>query len=55
MRVESIINRDFVVLIADRVSEMNKMIENFAEFYEIIDVVYHIREDHVEAGVIYNY
>ena len=55
MRLEPCINRDFAVFRANNVSELNKIVEELSEFYEILDVIYHIRKDYVEAGIIYNY
>lgn len=48
-------NRDFTVFRAKSICEMNAMIEEFGEFYEILDIVLHIKKDYVEAGIIYNY
>ena len=55
MRIEPSINRDFAIFRANKVSELNKIVEELGEFYEILDVIYHIRKDYVEAGIIYNY
>lgn len=55
MKIEQNINRDFAIFRANKVSELNKIIEELGEFYEILDVIYHIRKDYVEAGIIYNY
>ena len=55
MRLEPCINRDFAIFRANNVSELNKIVEELSEFYEILDVIYHIRPDHIEAGIIYNY
>lgn len=55
MKIEPCINRDFAIFRANKVSELNKIIEELSESYEILDVIYHIRKDYVEAGIIYNY
>ena len=55
MKIEPFINRDFTIFRANKVSELNKIVEELSEFYEILDVIYHIRKDYVEAGIIYNY
>ena len=55
MKIEPRINRDFAVFRANKVRELNKIVEELGEFYEILDVIYHIRKDYVEAGIIYNY
>lgn len=53
--MHELINRDFAVFRTNSICEMNAIIEEFGEFYEILDVIYHIRKDYVEAGIIYNY
>lgn len=53
--IHELINRNFTVFRTNSVSEMNAIIEEFGESHEILDVIYHIREDYVEAGIIYNY
>lgn len=55
MKIEPCINRDFSVFRANKTSELNKIVEELSEFYDILDVIYHIRKDYVEAGIIYNY
>ena len=55
MKIEPNINSDFAIFRANKVSELNKIVEELCEFYEILDVIYHIRKDYVEAGIIYNY
>jgi hypothetical protein len=49
------INRDFTIFRTNTICEMNAIIEEFGEFYEILDIVLHIRKDYIEAGIIYNH
>lgn len=53
--IQETINRDFTVFRTKSICEMNKLIEEFGEFYEILDIVLHVKKDYVEAGIIYNY
>lgn len=55
MMMEEFMNSSFTVFRTSSVSKMNSMIEEFGESHKILNVTLHIKEDHVEAEILYNY